>query len=620
MSEVSSSDKFSSMNVRDLKKYLQERGVTVNGYLKPALIVIARAIEKMMLPKDPNFECDDAGKELKNRLIIHDVAVPDPFTLATQNNFIDSPPFGLYDIFNFLIYHSADYDKQGLASYKSYDDYRLFNDGYVESLSTRNFKECGVHIYVGKVYPTMRMKTDEGKNCYDLWFILEGKGPNRGSVLAAFCKCKGGHDGGCKHIAAAMYSLEFLLNTQGNESVTSGKCLWKKKPKASIKPCEVKDINITKCVYGDPGKKRKNEYAWLQEIDHDPREERSRKEKTHDDLVKFTRLMQSKLTSKLKDPCDVPAIFPLLCKLYLPDEKPRAESSPEMQEPAIVKEGFGIMAQKIKQFVKNTGNANPTAFQFLNNLEFSESEVSYVEKATVDQWKSEDWFCHKVGFISASKCKDVFTRQTSLERVRTVEITALAKSLVSKPAVNTVRKLPQEPNNPRDWGLVKEEEARKSYLLVAGKQHHKIQLQHKGFQISKKKHFLGASVDDIRSCKCSPNCGIVVVEYKCPWVHKNSDPKEAFISKQIGGKLDGNSYSLEKSSKYYFQVQMQLFVVGAKVCDFVVWTTKGIHIIAITFDPLFMKSVTSKLETFWMTQVFPLLLENQVNSGCNPGN
>ncbi len=127
-------------------------------------------------------------------------------------------------------------------------------------------------------------------------------------------------------------------------------------------------------------------------------------------------------------------------------------------------------------------------------------------------------------------------------------------------------------------------------------------------------------MDDIRSCKCSPNCGIVVVEYKCPWVHKNSDPKEAFISKQIGGKLDGNSYSLEKSSKYYFQVQMQLFVVGAKVCDFVVWMTKGIHIIAITFDPLFMKSVTSKLETFWMTQVFPLLLENQVNSGCNPGN
>jgi hypothetical protein len=31
--------------------------------------------------------------------------------------------------------------------------------------------------------------------------------------------------------------------------------------------------------------------------------------------------------------------------------------------------------EKIEQFVKNTANANPTALQFLNNLEFSESDV-----------------------------------------------------------------------------------------------------------------------------------------------------------------------------------------------------------------------------------------------------
>ena len=40
--------------------------------------------------------------------------------------------------------------------------------------------------------PFMKLKTDEGKDHYDLWFILEGKGANRGSVLQALCKCKGG--------------------------------------------------------------------------------------------------------------------------------------------------------------------------------------------------------------------------------------------------------------------------------------------------------------------------------------------------------------------------------------------------------------------------------------------
>ena len=111
-------------------------------------------------------------------------------------------------------------------------------------------------------------------------------------------------------------------------------------------------------------------------------------------------------------------------------------------------------------------------------------------------------------------------------------------------------KLPYEPNNPRDWGLVKEKEARKSYQSVAGKQHHKPDLKHKGFQICKQKPFLGACIDDVRSCKCSSDCGFVPVEYKCPWMHKNSDSKEAF-AKEIGGILRKDAYYLQKNSSAY---------------------------------------------------------------------
>ena len=78
---------------------------------------------------------------------------------------------------------------------------------------------------------------------YNLWFILEGRGANRGSVLQARCRCKGGRDGGCKHIAAAMYALD-LLNTRGNDSVTSGPCIWVKRPRANTQACEVKDLVI----------------------------------------------------------------------------------------------------------------------------------------------------------------------------------------------------------------------------------------------------------------------------------------------------------------------------------------------------------------------------------------
>ena len=115
--------------------------------------------------------------------------------MRTVKNFIDSPPFGLYDIFNYLICHSTTYDKQGLAAYKSFEDYSLFEDGYVESLETKTLTYESLHVYVGKVRPAMKVKTDEGKPCYHLWFILEGKGANRGSVIAAKCQSKGGRDG-----------------------------------------------------------------------------------------------------------------------------------------------------------------------------------------------------------------------------------------------------------------------------------------------------------------------------------------------------------------------------------------------------------------------------------------
>ena len=188
-----------------------------------------------------------------------------PISLKTVNDFNSLPPFGLFDIFNHLIYHSTDYDKQGLAAYKSFDDYRLFNDGYVESLLTTQLKHEGVHVYVAKVKPFMKLKTDEGKEYYDLWFILEGRGANRGSVLQARCKCKGGRDGGCKHIAGAMYAVEDLLNTRGKDSVTSGPCFWAKR-----QACEVKDLVIEKGKKPSH-EKRKCKQVYSQNIEKDVR-------------------------------------------------------------------------------------------------------------------------------------------------------------------------------------------------------------------------------------------------------------------------------------------------------------------------------------------------------------
>ena len=93
----------------------------------------------------------------------------------------------------------------------------------------------------------------------------------------------------------------------------------------------------------------------------------------------------------------------------------------------------------------------------------------------------------------------------------------------------------REPQNAREWGLLHEESAQKAYQHVASHTHHKLKLIPKGFLISPSKPFLGASVDNIQKCQCSDGCPVKGIEYKCPWKHRDLQPKQAFLTPEIGG-------------------------------------------------------------------------------------
>ena len=93
---------------------------------------------------NPDIEAEEK-LNIRHRLLINDIQLPDPFTMNAINDFKHCPSFGLFDIFNHLNYRSSDYDKQGLASFKSYEDYSLFHDGYVESL---DFSDLSTYIYI----------------------------------------------------------------------------------------------------------------------------------------------------------------------------------------------------------------------------------------------------------------------------------------------------------------------------------------------------------------------------------------------------------------------------------------------------------------------------------------
>ncbi len=546
---------FENMSVSDLKTYLRERGVSVNGYLKPALIEIANAVEKMMLPIVTEFEKGNDNKDIHN-FIIHDMEISDPFSASHNlvNNFVGSPPFGLYDIFNYLIFHSSDYDKQGLASYKAFDEYRLFQDGYAESLLTETMSKEGVHLYMGKVKPAMKEKTDDGKLFYDCWFMLEGKGANRGSVLKARCRCKGGCDGGCKHIAALMYSLEDLLNTCESDSPTSVPCIWTKKPTTDSRPCDVKDLKIKKCDL--PLKKRKKEHFYCEHIDVDVRHENDRDLPTTEAIQVFAQSLQN---TGMR-----PTILPLLTKLYSQPEESSGntctDSEKTLKQPNNSEEQYGILEQKLLHVCDKRGGKylNESHGDILADLTHTQEEIESVSKSTVKQWKSKQWYKHKVGFITGSIAQQSLNMQNSLDKGLERKVSSLVKKITCQQACSSNQTVDENPQNPRDWGLKHEDSARLSYYKVECKKHHKLSLISKGFLPSRKKPFVGVSVDNIRTCSCEDNCPDVVVEYKCPWKHRHIQPKEALV-----------------------------------------WTEHGILSVSITYDETFMENALAQLERFW---------------------
>ena len=83
-----------------MKQYLKARGVSVTGYLKPALVDIAKSVEKMLIPV-----LDSAKSKEENKLIFHDVEIEDP--LFSAHEYVNVLTHRLHSVF--LIFLTISY-------------------------------------------------------------------------------------------------------------------------------------------------------------------------------------------------------------------------------------------------------------------------------------------------------------------------------------------------------------------------------------------------------------------------------------------------------------------------------------------------------------------------------
>ena len=111
-----------------------------------------------------------------------------------------------------------------------------------------------------------------------------------------------------------------------------------------------------------------------------------------------------------------------------------------------------------------------------------------------------------------------------------------------------------------------------------------------GLFISTTYPFLAASPDRLEGDD-------IVVEVKCPYVARDMDITSVTVPYL---ESYGDALTLKKNHDYYYQIQGQLLCTGRSKARLVVFSTRDIKVIDISYDALFVKAMTEKLEAFYM--------------------
>ena len=233
------------------------------------------------------------------------------------------------------------------------------------------------------------------------------------------------------------------------------------------------------------------------------------------------------------------------------------------------------------------------AKEVFQGISISEEQAKLIESATRAQRACSEWMKQRVGRLTASSFHDVFVRRDTTDPEPLIKhIMGYDQSdLSSIPAIK--------------WGIENETTAREEYIVTMSSSHASFKCDLAGLVINPLYPFLGASPDGFTECDC---CGKGLLEIKCPFSGKDLHPS-ALKGRPGSFLTDGG---LNRSHKYYTQVQGQLAITNRQFCDFVVWTPIGLITQRIYHDSFFGEKVVKKLTSCFVENILPEILTHKL--------
>jgi hypothetical protein len=209
------------------------------------------------------------------------------------------------------------------------------------------------------------------------------------------------------------------------------------------------------------------------------------------------------------------------------------------------------------------------------NVKVSKQEAVYIELNTKEQSGSELWKKERKQRLTASNFGKIMNR----------------KSDVNKKCVDSILNSKPFKSSPTEYGLSKESVASMQYMKMTGNHVHDC-----GLMVNPLFPCIAATPDG-KVC-CNGQSGLL--EIKCPFWCRDLKLREA-MERDVFEKRDfhlheiNGNVQLKKGHNYWWQVQGQLLVSGAKWCDFVTYTKCDFCVIRVKADKESMEALLSKL-------------------------
>lgn len=241
-----------------------------------------------------------------------------------------------------------------------------------------------------------------------------------------------------------------------------------------------------------------------------------------------------------------------------------------------------FLASLYKNEYKNKSLSQLVEIGSLISLNVSDDEVKEISQITSKKEKSKFYLGLRRGRITGSNFKDCCVTTIENPSQSTINYIINPRNLDNVPSITYQSK--------------NRKKAIEQYTRNAILGHESFSYNQCGLIINPNHPYFVGSPDGIVSCSCH---GKGCVAVKCLKILESGGSFEVLTQKPNNILIkNGNLYCLEESHEYFYQVQLQINLVGLKYCDVVIWSPSNILVVKVYADVNFWKSKMEKPQRF----------------------